>query len=180
MANIFERMGLVEKVQPDLPSAEYDEVDYAVEEELPEVNTDGVSQENLIEDIYAANGLTDTSRSIFKAEELSNNLPATMPTETKQASVIGILGSFGLTSKELLEDAKKRTDILQAAIAQITEENTDIITAKKQEIEEAKKLIEVCEKTIIDHEKIIADSTEHVEAEVKRITALNEFLGGTK
>ncbi len=180
MANIFEKMGLIEKTKPDTPSIEYDDIDYAVEEELPEVNTDGVSQENLVADIYAANGLTDTSRSIFKAEELSNNLPSTMPTETKQASVIGILSSFGLTAEELLVDAKRRTDILQAAVAQITEDNTAIIDAKKQEIEEAKKLIETCEKTIIEHDQIIAGSTELIENEVKRIAALNEFLGGTK
>lgn len=176
---LLERMGLVEKIEDETPM-EYEDVEYEVEEEeLPEVNTEGVSQENLIADIYAANELTDMSCSIFKAEEISKSLPATMTNEAKKASVIGILGSFNLTVDGLIYDATNRADILRAASVKIAEENTEIINRNKEEIEKAKQLIEECEKEIAKHEQIITTSTDVVEAEIKRINALNEFLGGT-
>lgn len=172
---LLERMGLVEKVEEEI---DYEEYEDTCEEELVEVNTDGVSQTNLIADIYAANDLSDESCSIFKAEQICSTLPATMTTETKKASVLGALGVFGLTAETLSKDALVRMNILVSAETQITNENVDIINEKKQEIEDAKKLIEQCEKTIAEHEKIIANSTDVIDAEIKRISDLNVFLGG--
>lgn len=174
---LFERMGLVEKVDEDFDDAVYEE-EYVEEEELPEVNTEGVSQDSLIADVYGANGLTDMSKSIFKAEEIKATLPSTMTTEAMQTTVTGILGSFGLTVDGLKEDAATRTSILQAACAQITEDNTAIINERKTQIEDAKKLIEGWEQDIAAHEKTIANSVELINAEVKRIANLNTFLGG--
>lgn len=57
--SIFEKMGLVEKVDDDYDTESYEDQDFETEEELPEVNTEGVSQDNLIADIYSANDLTD-------------------------------------------------------------------------------------------------------------------------
>lgn len=173
--SLLERMGLVERVKDELPELDYEST---YEETLPEVNTEGVSQENLIADIYAANDLSDETSSIFKAEQISGTLPSTMTTEAKKASVIGALSVFGLTAESLIADATERVNVLLSAEVQINNENTDIINEKKQEIEDAKKLIEQCEKTIAEHEKIIADSTDVIDAEVKRISDLNVFLGG--
>lgn len=174
---LLERMGLVEKTEPENIEIDFDDT-YDEEEELVEVNTEGVSQTNLIADIYAANDLSDESRSIFKAEQFCSTLPTTMTTDTKRTSVLGMLNVIGLTAEALAADALERMNILASAEVQITNENVDIINGKKQEIEEAKKLIEQCEKTIAEHEKIIADSTDVIDAEIKRISDLNVFLGG--
>lgn len=174
---ILERMGFVERTEPDImPSYEptYEE------EECTEVNIENVSQANLIADIYNANELGDENNSIFKVEQISGTLPSTMTTEAKKASVIGTLGVFGLTVDALLTDATDRITILTAAKSQIDNENAEIISNKKNEIEEAKRLIEECEKTIAEHEKIIADSTNAISAEIKRISELSMFIGGTK
>ena len=176
--NIFERMGLVEKVE-DNDEMPYEDQDFEeAEEELPEVNTEGVSQDNLITDIYTANNLTDMDNSIFKAEEIKATLPATMTTEAMKTTVIGILGSFKLTVEGLVQDAANRTGILQAACAQITEDNTNVINERKTQIEDAKKLIESWEQDIAAHEKTISTSVETINAEIKRIANLNTFLGG--
>ena len=66
--NIFERMGLVEKVEDDYEPPYEEDQNFEAEEELPEVNTEGVSQDNLVADIYTANDLTDMDKSIFKDE----------------------------------------------------------------------------------------------------------------
>lgn len=181
MASFLERMGLVEKTEEE--TFDYEPTEYEAEaDESADVNLEGVSKENLqtnlISEIYNANGLSDMSNSIFKAEEISKSLPATMTTEAKKASVVGILGSFGLTVEGLIEDASTRAFMLGGAATRITEDNTAVINAKKLEIEEAKKLIEQCEKTIAEHEQVIATSMDLIEDEVKRITGLKEFLGG--
>ena len=151
------------------------------EEELkeqPEVNTEGVSQDNLIADIYTANDLTDMDKSIFKAEEIKATLPSTMTTESMKTTVIGILGSFKLTVEELSQDAVDRTEILRAACSQITKDNTMVIDDCKAKIEEAKHLIENLEKDILLHEKVITNSVETINTEINRIANLNVFLGG--
>ena len=180
--SLFERIGLVEKIN-EIPDYDVNvNAEESYEKELPEVNVEGVTQENLQEnlvaEIYNASGLSDMSNSIFKIEEINKNLPTTMPADTKKASIIGILHSFNLTTEELLEDAFRRTQNLSYALMQITNENTDIINAKKQEIEDAKRLIEQCEKTIAEHENVIAISSNVIDTEVKRVTALKNFLGG--
>ena len=175
---LLERMGLVERTTEEEPKVDYDYDESVDSEELPEVNTDGVSQENLIADIYTANNLTDSSSSIFKVEEIRKTLPSTMATETMKGAVIGTLGVFGLTPEGLMQDARERMNILLSAQMQINNENMAVINARKQEIENAKKQIELCEAIIADHEKAIETSTDEIDAEVKRISDLNVFLGG--
>ena len=176
---LFEKMGLVEKVSDDFDDTEtyLDEEEEAVAEE-PEVNVEGVEQDNLIADIYSANGMTNLDTSIFKAEEIKATLPATMTTEAMQATVTGILGSFKLTVDELDEDGQHRNEILQAARNKIVKENTNEIDDLKNKIEDAKHSIENCEKEIADHEKVISSSTETINAEIMRIDNLRTFLGG--
>ena len=176
--NLFEKMGLVEKVDDDYDTESYEDQNFETEEELPEVNTEGVSQDNLIADIYTANNLTDMDNSIFKAEEIKATLPATMTTEAMKATVIGILASFKLTVDGLAQDAVDRTEVLKAACAQITKDNTDVINERKTQIEDAKKLIEDWEQDIAAHEKTISTSVETINTEIKRIANLNTFLGG--
>ena len=175
---LFEKMGLVEKVSDDFDDTEtyLDEEETVAEE--PEVNVEGVKQDNLIADIYSANDMTNFDTSIFKAEEIKATLPATMTTEAMQATVTGILGSFKLTVDELDKDGQRRNEILQAARNKTVEENTNEIDDLKNKIEDAKHLIENCEKEIADHEKVISSSTETINAEIMRIDNLRTFLGG--
>ena len=118
--NFLEKMGLVERVQPK-PLGTIDE-DYLesleqTEEQIDvEVETENITEDNFISDIYNNNDLSDLSKSIFKVEEISMNLPDTMPKETKQASVIGILSSFQLTPESVKTDADERIVILNAAL----------------------------------------------------------------
>ena len=173
----LEKIGLVERVQEPEPEYDFDETEELYEEELEEVNIEGVTQENLIADIYSANELSDEASSIFKVEQLCSTLP-NMATDTKKVSVLGMLGVFGLTAEQLVQDATERMNVLASAKVQINNENIDIINIKKQEIEEARKLIENCEKTIAEHELTISESTYAINQEIKRISELNVFLGG--
>ena len=175
--SFLEKLGLVEavKVEPDYDFDETDEI--YEEEELEEVNLEGVSQNNLIADVYTANNLSDEANSIYKVEQLCSTLP-NMATDTKKTSVLGMLGVFGLTAEELIQDATLRMNVLASAKVQMTNENIDIINMNKEEIEKAKQLIETCEKTIAEHEAIIFGSTNKFNQEINRVSELSVFLGG--
>ena len=170
----LERMGLVEKVENEV---KVDVTEYSEEpvEEI-EVETDNVSEDNFVADVYTSNGLSDLSKSIFKVEEIKHNLPATMPTDTMKASVIGILASFQLTSEDVKTDAEKRKVILEAALKQVADENAALIAIKQQEIEEAKKLIEDYQKVIAGCEQLIKTATDNVRTELIRIQELADFV----
>ena len=170
---LFDKLGLVERIEDDIP--EVDIEDYAEENEI-DVETSNVTQDNFVTDVYASNNLSDLSESIFKVEEISNNLPNTMTKETKQGAVIGILASFNLTPEVVKIDAENRVTFLNAALKQITNENEEIISAKQEEIEEAKRLIENCQKTIAECEHMVETSTDKVEIEIKRINGLVDFI----
>lgn len=175
--SIFEKMGLVEKVEAEnsYDTDSYEEQE--IEEELPEVNTKNVGYENIVSDIYSENNLMDNiDTSIFKVEEIKATLPTTMTTEAMQNTVFGILGSFKLTPEGLIEDANKRIEILQAARIGLVNENTDVINNCKCEIEELKQAIMDLEKNIAERESHIENVTKSVDNEVKRIDDLCNFL----
>lgn len=173
----LEKIGLVERVETEPVGIVLDE-NYCPEEQTEEieVETDNVSEDNFVADVYANNDLSDLSKSIFKVEEIKHNLPTTMPNDTMRASVIGILASFQLTSEDVKADAEKRKIILEAALKQITDENEALIAIKQQEIEEAKKLIEDYQKVIAGCEQLVKTATDNVEVELNRIQKLADFV----
>lgn len=164
----------VEEVQEKLP---VEEVDYKYDE--PDVNVEEVSQENLIADIYTSNDLSDLSKSIFKVEELINSLPKEMPNETKKATVLSILSSFGLTVDEVISDGENRKAIISSALNAILDENTSVINDNKVNIEQKKLEIQNLEKDNSDRENTIKETEDKIELETKRIEDLIRFIGGT-
>ena len=169
---------LVEEVPADTDKYQYDDVE--LNEETVDVNTEEVSQDNLIEDIYSQNNLSDLSKSIFKVEELINSLPKEMPNETKKATVLSILTSFGLTVEEVLADAENRKAIVQSALAVIVKDNEEAIAENNVNIEQKKKEIQEREKENAYRESVIKNTDETIEVELKRISDLVTFIGGEK
>lgn len=169
---------LVEEIPEDV--SVYDDELYMEEETVVEVNTDSVSQDNLISDIYNQNNLSDLSKSIFKVEELVNSLPKEMPSDTKKATVLSILSSFGLTVDEVASDGVSRKEMLDAALDEITTENENVIANNNMEIEHKKQEIQELEKDNANRESIIKNTEDKIEIETKRISDLIAFIGGGK
>ena len=143
-----------------------------------DVNTENVTQENLISDIYNQNDLSDLSKSIFKIEELINSLPKEMPNETKKTTVLSMLSIFGLTVDEVIEDGNDRLSIIQVALDSITDENNTVIDNNNASIEEKKLEIQDLEKDNSDRCLVIKNAEDKIESEVKRIEGLIKFIGG--
>ena len=162
---------------PEAPIVTDDEM--YLEDEV-EVNTELVSQDNLIEDIYNQNALSDLSKSIFKVEQTINSLPKEMPNDTKKATVLTILSNFGLTVDEIVEDGYSRQTIIRSALNTIVEENESAILTNKTIIEQKKMEIQELEKDNANRETIIKNTEDKVELELKRISDLVTFIGGEK
>lgn len=157
----------------------YDE-SYDVYADDVDVNTDNVTQENLITDIYDQNNLSDLSKSIFKIEELINSLPKEMPNETKKATVLQMLSIFGLTVDEIAEDGSKRLDVIESALRAIVNENNGVIDNNNANIEQKKLEIQELEKDNSDREAFIKGTEDRVESEIKRIDTLIKFIRGAE
>lgn len=169
---------LVEEIPEEVPMMNEDL--YMEEEMDVEVNTDSVSQDNLIGDIYNQNDLSDLSKSIFKVEELINSLPKEMPNETKKATVLSILSSFGLTVDEVIEDGQMRDSVVRAALNAIVDENKEVISDNNIAIEKKKTEIQDLEKDNAERETVMENTEDKIEAEMKRISDLIIFIGGAK
>lgn len=170
----LQKLGLVEE-NPDYnvdiePITNY--------EEPVDVNVENVSNDNLVGDIYSANNLSDLSKSIFKIDELINNLPKEMPTETKKATVLGILTSFGLTVEEVVNDGLSRINYLSASMNEIINKNTGEIDSSNMLIEDHKKEIEELSKYIADLTVANKNCENTIESEVDKISNLIKFVGG--
>lgn len=168
---------LVEEV-PTTKDIQIEELDTDLYVEDVDANVSEVNLDSLVDDIYANNNLFDMTRSIFKVEELIESLPKEMVTETKRASVLSILSSFGLTSMEVIEDGGKRIGTLQSALEKMVDERTQSIDEELDQIEELKKQIATLEGEISDNQNQIKISKEVITREIERIKYLVEFIGG--
>lgn len=161
----------------EAPQEEIEVSDYEYEESI-DVNTENVTQDNLIGDIYDANDLSDVSKSIFKVEELLNSLPKEMPNDTKKTTVLSILGSFGLTVDEVVADGEGRIEVINGSFEKIKSDNEEVITDNSASIEQKKIEIQELEKDNSDRTQVIKDTRDKVDSEAKRINDLIKFIKG--
>lgn len=175
--SLLKKLGLVED-NPDY-YAEYDNLsDVNYDESDVDANVEGVTTENLVADIYAANSLEDLSKSIFKVDEVINSLPKEMATETKKATVLAILTSFGLTTDEVVQDGVTRISFLKSAMNEILTKNNGEIESSNVSIEDYKKKIEELSKYIANLTVVNKNCEDTVDQEVSKIENLIKFVGG--
>lgn len=176
-------MGLLKKLLvEEVPNEEEYDVDevesYATK--TIDVTLQSVNTETLISDIYTQNDLCDMGRSIFKVEDMINSLPKEMVTETKKASILTILISFGLTATDVSLDGENRMEVLSSVLSNIMKDGNIEISAKQTEIEDYKKEIGRLEKEISDKQNEMKVSENIINDEVSRISGLVKFIGGVE
>ena len=162
----LEKIGLVEAIEPEVST--YDTVDLTTdnEEETPlPVELECVWCDTLLDDIYAESGLSDTSRSIFKVEELIESLPKEMTTEVKRNSVLAILGSFNLTATDVMADGEKRVGVLSATKDKIIADSNNVVA-------------EILSSEIFSEQQNSKLCCEAVSTEITRVSSLIKFAGG--
>lgn len=171
--SFLEKLGLIEREEVEtpvaIPVAESPAVDANVE-----IN----STENVIDEIYAQNGMSNKDNSIYAVQSFIDTLPAEMTTAKKQASVYGILKVTGKSVESLLLDAEDRVNMLVAANNKIVKEKDEVINTAKADIEELKKAIEAANITIKNAEEIKESTMKAVDDEIKAIDELVQFCEG--
>lgn len=170
----LEKIGLVERDVVDIPQASAElpiDPDVLVDAEIG-------STENIVDEIYGQNNLSDKSNSIYTVQALIATLPAEMTTAKKQATVAGILAVSGKSISSLLEDASKRLEILDAAQNKIISERTAEIETANADIETLKGAIEAANIKIKESEDLIAATKKSVDDEVSAISELVDFCNG--
>lgn len=172
----LEKIGLVERNETIIPPSPV--VEESAEELPIAVDAEIESVSNVVDEIYAQNGLADKSTSIFTVKALIDTLPSEMTTATKQSTVAGILAVSGKAIHDLIADAKRRSDVLRAAQSKVVSERTEQINAAKADIEELKQAIEAANIQIKEAEDIISATEKTVDDEIKAITDLVEFCSG--
>lgn len=145
---------------------------------LAEIDMDGVNVDTLVRDIYERNGMQDVSKSIFKVEEACASLPDTMAESTKKQSVSSILGIFGLTVDEVVEDGKQRLSLIGRALDDITNTAATDVAMMESQVEEHKREIERLEGDISAVKANEKSSREQIREEAERIAKLMKFIGG--
>lgn len=169
----FQKIGLVEQIEPTYDYSITEEA--AVSDEI-EVSTEDVSGEDMVKSIYEQNDLGDYSQSIYKVEELISSLPKEMPTDTKRKTVLSILGSFGLTTDMVVEDATSRLKILQGAKDHMMNSADVEISNAETEIESYKQKIEENEKVIAEKQAYKEKTDVDLGNEITKINTLVNFV----
>lgn len=170
---LLEKWGLVEREEMDVPATVP-----TAEAPTVEANAEIDSTENVIDEIYAQNGMSNKDNSIYAVQSFIDTLPAEMTTAKKQSSVYGILKVTGKSVDSLLMDAEDRLNTLVAAKNKSIAEKDEVIESAKADIEDLKKAIEAAN-IIIQHAEEVKESiTKSVSDEVAVIEELVKFCEG--
>lgn len=189
MANLFEKLGLIEKTEkhPDIndfleKNPEYFPSSEQVED-TREVDISGAAATN--EDLDGALGqvnrvLSDVNKdlttTIDKVDELRSNLPDTMPLETARATVKAMLTSFQIDIATLVNDGYDRLEAVNNMMLSETQTYSEIIAERENEIEEYKEKIQECERKIQQAKSYIAAVKSVCAEKVEYYCGLGEFL----
>lgn len=171
--SFLKRLGLVEDEEQIVPV-----VAEQVQELEVEVDAEINSSVNVVDEIYAQNGLSEKGNSIYTVQALIDTLPDEMTTAKKQSTVSGILMVSGKSINDLLNDAQNRIETLCAARDKIISDRTDEIMVANSDIEELKRAIEVATIKIKEAEDIIAATKQSVDEEIGAIDNLVKFCEG--
>lgn len=171
--SFLEKLGLIEREEADVPVA----VQIA-ESPAVEANVEINSTENVVDEIYAQNDLSNKDNSIYAVQSFIDTLPSEMTTAKKQSSVYGILKVTGKSVNSLMMDANNRICILSDAKSKVFAEKDAIINAAKNDIEDLKKAIEAANIVINNAEAIKESTAKAVSDEIDAIEELVKFCEG--
>jgi hypothetical protein len=201
--NIFEKMGLVEKVKPseqelnnvnELENIQKDayfdtltakEKSIVIDEKTENIEQKldvliGAYEKNKflsIEDIYrSANLDTDIKKTIFMADVYMKALPANLPIDVKRESVMNIMGATSISVEDILKDAYKRIDSLNKVLEDTVTTTEKINKKNNDTIKELENRIRDLKKMIEDRKKFELEQNTTIEYEIQRVINLVEFI----
>jgi DNA repair exonuclease SbcCD ATPase subunit len=202
--SIFEKMGLVEKVETETEKPEEEkETNIFVAEEVERltqlvnemkgknqhqdkplegsVNDSPFGRLMTITEIYQRYNLkTDAWNTIYIVEQFLKALPLYLPDEVKRQSIIEIINSSGMQLDKLITDGNERINQLKNHFEQFTNNNNEVIKGYVTDIERLIDQINQLKKAISDVQKLKEEQKETIDKEIERITNIIDFMKATK
>ena len=178
--SLLEKMGLVERIEPEPPHPR--RPTKPIEEEPEDMSLtlppmDFSEADEYIDLIYENAGLPkDSHTSIFRVQEIGRNLPETLPTAQKRDSVLGLLKSFDIEVFDLQMDADDRIQNLQNELMDTQSRIENSIESMSKEIEDAKILISEKQEQINIATTKLDAYVARVKQECEAISALRQFI----
>lgn len=128
------------------------------------------------DDVFAAAGLSDKEKSIYKVNEIKATLPTTLPKEQLKATTIAMMGVAKLTVEEVNADADKRTEALLQGLEQFTQDTKVMVTTEQEEIAELEARIEMKKQLIASRNSDQEKVEKNITTELDVIKAAKDFI----
>ena len=204
MANIFQKLKLVEPVTRDAPDIDtggisppvqkvpYEPVgeggslSFATNYQPDESGNDEEYKKVLFIKAYADIDIgddKDVNSTIYKVEEIIRSLPSTLPMAALRESVLNILESFHVNAQVVAQDAELRMNALRTTLREEDERLSQSISDLSDEIENAKETISRCEESIASKESMKDSASRIINGELTLIKSLLSVIvekGGEK
>ncbi|ATW26537.1 hypothetical protein [Candidatus Formimonas warabiya] len=201
--SIFEKMGLVEKVETN--GTETDTVNRKSKllgEEatnlaklVHEIKGQGANLESeevltnetrfdkhlTVAEIYQTQNMkTDSWNTVFIIDEFLKALPQYLPDSVKRQSVTDIITSSGMQLDKLIQDGKERLTLLQNHLEQFSTSNNKAIQEYEKDIERLTEQINQLKKSIAGIKELQDTQKATIEYETQKISNIIDFVQPSK
>lgn len=175
----LKKMGIVQDDMSDAPIIP--ESDYG-ENTGPEVDIEldsigGQDAEAVVQSVYSQEDFS-SDVSIFRMQEFIDSLPAEMPTQTKYATIRGVLNASRVNVMDLITDAEKRITLLGAAHDGVKSEHEKLCEEANGHIADFMAAIEAAKVKMQDSQSYTTQTCNILEEEAVKVRKLLEFAQG--
>jgi flagellar biosynthesis/type III secretory pathway chaperone len=198
--SLFEKLGLVEKVQ----TTPEEEADLSISEEsnesfvnrinatvektnpfvteiLEKPNTFKFDRHNEVSEVYNIYNLKlDGINTIFIIENFLKALPEYLPEDVKRQSLFDIIASSGMNMETLITDGSERLKSLNAFFEQFSTNTNKNIQEREKEIEILVKKINQCKTEIQGFEQLKDAQKATIDYEVQKVSNILRFVNPSK
>ncbi|MGE4284954.1 MAG: hypothetical protein AB7G87_14770 [Clostridia bacterium] len=184
--NIFEKLGIVERMNSDLSEITEPKTDSEpVVLNSNEGKNEGKKVEptfNLdrffsIQEIYNKLNMpikvTDT---VFIVDSFLKALPENLPTEIKRQSVLNVISASGMQLQSLIHDGNERLKALNFFIDSFTEKTEDTIDATEKEIDKLLEQINKYKELINKRKTLQEEQKATIDYEIQKILSMVKFI----
>lgn len=153
---------------------EFDNTSYSdAEVSSIDVSTSG---DELIVKLYNENGISDTSRSIYRVEDFLAALPETLPEDIRRSTCVNVLKASGFDPSELEDDGNIRSKVLASGKQKLISNNSQRVDSLTADISDLEKQIQDKRTEILSIQQANESITSTIDEETSKIEKLMKII----
>lgn len=153
---------------------EFDNTSYSdAEVSSIDVSTSG---DELIVKLYNENGISDTSRSIYRVEDFLAALPETLPEDIRRSTCVNVLKASGFDPLELEDDGNIRSKVLASGKQKLISNNSQRVDSLTADISDLEKQIQDKRTEILSIQQANESITSTIDEETSKIERLMKII----